>query len=164
MIVHAFEKAGLGVAPFRFVGVERKAYQACHGAPIQPGGSCQYCGTGIIECCIIRDAEGKTFIVGNVCVRKTNDRGLIDTVKREVSRLRREAKREKDSKRIADAKALLSSVADSLAAKPHPTDFMAEKGHTLLSYVEFLFDNAGYSGMVKAARIVEKEKEEGGRS
>ena len=35
--IHPFEKSGLGVAPFRFVGVSEKVYCACPGAPEQPG-------------------------------------------------------------------------------------------------------------------------------
>ncbi len=44
---HVFERAGLGLAPFRFVGMEEKTFQACPGAPIQAGSSCDYCGTGM---------------------------------------------------------------------------------------------------------------------
>lgn len=89
--IHKFEEAGLGVAPFRFVTVVVRKYQACHGAPIQPGGCCAYCGEGIMECCVIQDAKGKRFEVGNVCVGKTGDAGLINLVKREVNRLKTEA-------------------------------------------------------------------------
>ena len=54
-MIHVFEKAGLGVAPFRFVGVEERrgpiqiSATLFVGAPGQPMGSCQLCGTGIAD-------------------------------------------------------------------------------------------------------------------
>ena len=75
--LHPFEDAGLGVAPFRFVGVENRVGPislgngVTVGAPGQPMGVCDYCSQGIKECCIIQDSTGKTFVVGNVCVGKT---------------------------------------------------------------------------------------------
>lgn len=69
--MHVFEKAGLGKAPFRCVGLTEKVYQSCQGAPVQPGGSCDYCGTGIRWCFDIRSADGKRFVVGSSCVERT---------------------------------------------------------------------------------------------
>ena len=46
--VHKFEIAGLGQAPYRLVDVVKRVYQACEGAPVLPGSSCDYCGTGIM--------------------------------------------------------------------------------------------------------------------
>ena len=57
--VHKFELAGLGLAPYTFLGCERKVYQACQGAPEQPGGSCDYCGTGIMYQFLLRSADGR---------------------------------------------------------------------------------------------------------
>ena len=77
--IHVFERYGLGVAPFRFVGMSRCVYQAIPGdpnCPIQPGTSCDFCGLGISNVCAIEDANGKRFKVGCDCVRKTGDAGL----------------------------------------------------------------------------------------
>jgi len=47
--IHRFEAAGLGTAPFKVVGFSVEKFQACQGAPIQCGTSCDYCGTGIMN-------------------------------------------------------------------------------------------------------------------
>lgn len=70
---HPFTRAGFGPAPFRCVGMTVEKYQACHGAPIQPGTSCDYCGTGIMYAFWIVNAdESRRFKVGCDCVAKTN--------------------------------------------------------------------------------------------
>ena len=38
----------LAPAPYTFEGWVKKIYRACHGAPAQPGSSCDHCGTGIM--------------------------------------------------------------------------------------------------------------------
>lgn len=75
--VHIFEAAGLGVAPFKHVG-EVDMGRACR--------SCQYCGTTIRYCEYIRDANGREFFVGNECVHKTGDQGLVVAARREATR------------------------------------------------------------------------------
>lgn len=98
--VHPFERTGLGKPPFRVVGFSVQKYQACHGAPIQPGSSCDYCGTGIMNVFHIKGADGATFKVGIDCVQKTYDVGLrkealqaARTFKREAVQAAREASR-----------------------------------------------------------------------
>lgn len=71
-VAHPFERAGLGKAPFRYVGTEVKVYRACPDAPEQPGGRCDYCGNGIKYNCVIVGADGSRFMVGTDCVRKTD--------------------------------------------------------------------------------------------
>lgn len=71
--IHPFTRAGFGPAPFRCTGMSVLKYQACHGAPIQPGTSCDYCGTGIMYAFWIVNAdESRRFKVGCDCVAKTN--------------------------------------------------------------------------------------------
>jgi hypothetical protein len=67
---HPFEKAGLGYAPFRCVGCRENWFEM-PGFGRKPGGSCNYCGTGILYEYIIKDKNGKTFVVGCDCVEKT---------------------------------------------------------------------------------------------
>lgn len=100
--IHVFEKAGLGKAPFRLSAIFERKFQAYTGAPVKPGGTCEYCGQGILVCCQITDAEGRTFEVGSDCVLKTGDTGLRKVVNEERNRKARErnaAKRE--NRRIA---------------------------------------------------------------
>jgi hypothetical protein len=84
-VIHAFEERGLGTAPFAY------SHEIDMGS-IKNGATCDFCGTAIRYCEVIKSADGKTFAVGNECVRKTGDRGLIDTVKRESARQRAQAK------------------------------------------------------------------------
>ncbi len=71
--IHPFTRAGFGPAPFRCTGMTVEKYQACQGAPIQPGTSCDYCGTGIMYAFWIENADSsRRFKVGCDCVAKTN--------------------------------------------------------------------------------------------
>jgi len=79
--IHPFELTGLGRAPFHFVQMVERVYQACHGAPVQPGGTCDHCGNGIRYCYQIRSADGRLSEVGCDCVRKTHDTALDAKVK-----------------------------------------------------------------------------------
>lgn len=159
---HVFEAAGLGKAPFRFVAIERRVGpwqvgpNTYVGAPGQPVGTCQYCGQSIAECCIIRSADGRTFTVGNECVRKTGDAGLVNLAKREHNRVQRERKAASDERRIEAAKAKLQEAEQALKAEPHPYEWLAKQGKTAFDFVQFLLANGGTSGKLRAARLVEK--------
>lgn len=157
-IIHKFEQAGLGKAPFVFMGVEEKRYQACQGAPIQPGGCCDYCGEAIVECCIIRSVDGKIFTVGNVCVLKTDDAGLINVTKRAVNKARREKQVIRENQRIAAAKELIArhDVRSKLSAEPHPYDYQAAKGLTRLSWALWMMSNAGNKGKMDVVKYLER--------
>lgn len=67
--MHPFTRAGLGNAPFRCIGVTENWYSAAPGHK-QPGGSCDYCGTGIAYEYHCQSADGKKFKVGCDCVLK----------------------------------------------------------------------------------------------
>lgn len=99
---HPFERAGLGLAPFRFVGMveqdkaygevilNRAEFQATGVAvTTKPGGSCAYCGTYIVNMYNVRSADGRTFHVGNDCVERVGDRKLVEAVKVAAAKLGR---------------------------------------------------------------------------
>ena len=87
--VHQFELAGFGKAPFRFVALDQKS-DGCH-----------FCHTGILWRCHIVSSDGVRFHVGTDCVAKTGDKGLIDVVKEEQNRIRREkAQAKRDAARL----------------------------------------------------------------
>ena len=95
--MHPFEAAGLGLAPFSYVGMTEKVYSACPGHS-QPAGTCDYCGQGIKYCCEIRSADGRSFIVGCDCVRKLNrsDNRMLTAMGRDIAtreRAKRDAER-----------------------------------------------------------------------
>jgi hypothetical protein len=88
--VHRFEAAGLGKAPFTFVDFQVMKFQACQGAPIQCGTSCDFCGAGIMNVFRVRSSDGRQFKVGPDCIAKVGDAGLMQAVKR-VRAQRRQA-------------------------------------------------------------------------
>jgi hypothetical protein len=160
---HVFEKAGLGLAPFRWVGVEiRRGPMRVEdpkggiitevGAPGQPMGSCAYCGQGIAECHLIRSADGKVFTVGCVCVGKTGDRGLIQKTKKEANRI----KKAREKERIKAAQEHLKNEAVRMMLR----QMACLTGHnpSALECVEWFFENAGHTGKLKAARTVERAR------
>ncbi len=104
--IHRFEAAGLGKAPFRVEGFQVSKYQACPGAPIQAGSSCDYCGQAIMLVFAISSADGRRFKVGCDCVLKTGDAGLANAVKRARASHTREltkarAERARAAKRVS---------------------------------------------------------------
>jgi hypothetical protein len=144
-IVHRFEERGLGIAPFRFVRFYESKYCACPGAPVQPGTSCDYCGTGIMGVYVIKDCNGKEFKVGCECVKKTDDAGLIDTVKRAQAKHRQELKYEARKVLVTTLRDLVAqnAIQKRLTMQPHPNSYFAEQGKTRLDYVEYMILNGG---------------------
>lgn len=86
--LHPFEEAGLGKSPFLFAGLTKNVYSADPGHT-QPGGSCCYCGQGIMWECHIKSSDGMFFTVGIDCVRKLErvDNQLVSDANR--ARLKR---------------------------------------------------------------------------
>ena len=154
--VHTFERAGLGLAPFKFVGFFENVFVACPGAPPKPGGTCDYCGTGIRDCFQIQSADGKKFVVGCDCVAKTGDAGLRKIIDGKVAEIKRERAHALDDEKIATGLAAFKEPAVEAALKlaPHPVDHWAAKGQTKWDQLDWFFRNAGRSGRVWAARMV----------
>jgi len=153
--LHPFERAGLGKAPFACIGVEIKRYQACHGAPIQPGGACQYCGMAIVECCIIKASDGRQFVVGNVCVGKTHDAKLVSDTDKRLAQLRREARHLKEAECIGSMEGWLrdAQICRKLEAEPAPNGSYSSN---LLAWAVWMLENAGNSGRMRVYRRVKK--------
>lgn len=159
--VHRFERAGLGKAPFAFTGeVTEKTYCACQGAPVQAGSTCDYCGTCIRYEFWVKSSDSKTFKVGCDCIHKTGDVGLIGQISTAERKLRdvknqkaKERKLARLNERIAAARATLPSVRHLLASQPHPTNYFADQGRTMLDYVNWCFENGAGE---KASFIVEQ--------
>ncbi len=100
--IHPFEKAGLGKAPFQCVGFTVKKYQACADAPVQPGDSCDFCGTGIMNVFEIQSADGRRFVVGIDCVEKTGDTSLGAAARQAAKAERNKAIREEYQARMME--------------------------------------------------------------
>lgn len=154
--VHVFEAAGLGKAPFTWVGyheerggkvTEIDGVTVTVGAPGQPLGTCAFCGTGIAICCEIVSSDGKSFVVGSDCVLKTGDKGL----KVQVDEMKRVANIKKQLAQVEAGRVWIDENREILASIPHPN-----KRGSWLDTVEWFYKNAGRSGklrIVKAAKI-----------
>lgn len=174
--IHPFEKAGLGLAPFRFVGFSTD-YGPHHlvikganglpvevtvGAPGQPMSSCDYCGQGIGDVYHVKSSDGRSFKVGCDCIRKVGADKMVanySAVEKEAKKVKNAAAKSRDGARADAASALVfdegeknDRVREVLASRPHPTI----DGLTLQDYVSFMFSQAGRSGQMKVVRIVEK--------
>lgn len=131
VLVHKWQDAGLGVAPFKvwtIISIPSKslcehnpeAYnrgmgEACHRAKALGVSlcSCQFCGMSLENNVVIRDASGKHFVVGLDCAMKTGDSKVM-TEAQDLERQRkiaiRHAKREEMlAKREAERAAELES-------------------------------------------------------
>lgn len=159
--MHKFEKAGLGLAPFKFSHYRELLFKAAPGEPVKAGGSCQYCHMSVRHAYYIRSADGKLFYVGSECVTKTGDKGMVDVVKREANRQKRAAALVRETVRIKKAVARLddTTVQDALNGTPHPNGFTdRETGRelTALDWVNWMLANSGHSGKLRIARYLEK--------
>lgn len=155
--MHPFERAGLGIAPFTFVGTYESKFQAVPGdpnCPIQPGTCCDYCFQGIMYVCRVRSADGREFKVGCDCVLKTKDKRITTAAKRAENKRNTEAAHKRADAKIAAAIATLPTVESKLRAQPHPYAWQAEKGATMLDRVKWLLGNAGRKGKCEAAKII----------
>ena len=160
-IVHAFEKAGLGQAPFRFLGAERRvgpvtlADGSQSGAPGQPMGTCDFCGTGIAICCSVESSDGQEFIVGSDCVEKVGDAGLVNLTKRAL----RELARDRDEARVRAAKKSLDAnpiLRKLLSDEPHPSEWRRSMGESLLDSFLYRFKFSGLSGRLRLVREINR--------
>lgn len=121
---HAFEVAGLGLAPFRFVGFTINKITYPDGSS-KAGGTCAYCGTGIMNECLIRSHDGKVSKVGCDCIRKVDDEGLLKAYANsaEVRAHKRQLEAAKAKAVRDEAVALIEANKATLAAQPHPKGF-----------------------------------------
>ncbi len=166
--IHCFEAAGLGKAPFTYDGVvyQEIAYgnrvvnlKGANGQIVQcetkPGGTCDYCGTYIVNMFKIKSSDGRTFKVGCDCLMKTGDSGLIRIVNDEIKAMER---KRRQARKIAKETADKQTCEDARAAgfngfnsAPHPIPHHAHDGRTMADYLRWLVDNRCYA---KAAGII----------
>jgi len=169
--IHRFESAGLGKAPFTYIGEQFQ--NLAHGQRVlgnvggcelttKPGGTCQYCGTAILNLFTVESADGKRFIVGSECVLKTGDKGIIRKVQDAVKKNTAQRRIERGNAAALKLGIRIQAAADrigeaqGLKGKPHPNASMARDGMTLFNYVEWLLKNGGTSGRTRAAAMIEE--------
>ena len=159
-MIHKFEAAGLGKAPFVFTGMEEKAHNNGDGTT-KAGASCDYCSTSIRYVFWCRSADGKAFGVGCDCIRKVGDSSLVRMIsqaerelKDKKNKIIRERKKANKIERLKAARENLSSVSGLLASKPHPNKYFADQGKTLLEYVRWNLDNGNELGYCFVERAI----------
>lgn len=160
---HVFERAGLGPAPYKFIGITQSVYQALPGAPKQPGASCQYCGTGIMYCFHLEAANGKRFHVGCDCIKRSGDGGLIRAYKN--SPQYRAMQAEKRTAKDAHVKAQLEAL---LAAHDPALDVVSDdprnyKRLTVFAWVQQSLPWCGAAGRARYLRIMQRTIAEFGK-
>lgn len=168
---HPFEKAGLGRAPFRFAGFERR-FGPIHlddgittiGAPGQPMGTCDYCGTGIGNIVHVKSADGNRFIIGLDCaVKLTKGYSRRDPVtaaiRKAKNKLALEARHKREAAKLEEfvtwteiERAWLEDTAD-----PGTPDWLEEK-RSLMDKIGWFRRNAGTAGNLKLYRQLLKAK------
>lgn len=172
-LVHPWEKAGLGKAPFKWLGVfeDRGPHRYPQadgtvlevGAPGQPMGCCAYCGQGIAECHRIRSSDGKEFTVGCDCVRKVEHKGspvYTQAVRAQKDRANAKARvRAQERAKANDAKltTLLADPVLQARLKALPSKCAWKPEATAWDDLKF---RAGGCGAAGKARLV-KELESG---
>lgn len=153
-----FERAGMGLAPFILRGVEEKVHVACPGATPQPGGTCDFCGTGIRYVFHIESADGKKWGVGCDCVRHTQDAGLIRRATNEQKLIDRKNRHDREDKKIAELKDWFYSHAEKAKSIPSPNSRRAEEfGETLFDCVEWYLNHAGRSGSIDILKLAKNK-------
>jgi len=171
-IVHKFEIAKLGKAPFKVIGshvdvgpkvwVENGIRFEC-GAEGQPMGTCDYCGTGIKFCFTIKGVDGRKFVVGSSCVEKTNAKGtrVYNDVERQMLKYKREIRHANEAKKIEELKGLLADpiIRAELGSYPHPYKYRRDElGESLLNFGDWTVENpmCGVTAKLKCLRYLKK--------
>jgi hypothetical protein len=160
--VHVFERAGLGAAPFRVIGYDELKHSDGPGCPVRPGGSCDYCGTGIMYACLIQGSDGRTFKVGCDCVAKTGDAGLLRAYKKTPG-YRAHQKALRDAKDRAHTHELMRLLYDPrvrkhLGAQLHTrtTSWGTEKTESWLETVEHVLPMCGAKGRAEWLKAIQR--------
>lgn len=144
--VHVFEQAGLGKAPFAYVDYfQGKAY-ADEFTGSQDCTTCAYCYTSISACFRIKSSDGKEFIVGSTCVTKTGDKGLINLVKRAISKQKAQEFQAKWKELKVKILARDPEIVKVLDAQPHPY-YPSVK--TMFDYADYQARNYAWDTSIK---------------
>jgi len=167
--MHPFEKAGLGKAPFKFIGYSYEVGPITLadgvtqvGAPGQPMSSCDYCCNGIANVYRIKSADGKIFKVGCDCVdklygdtNKTSSMLARDKVYQDIQEAKRQlanrARHLREQKRIEEGSAFVDAHKDLLESIPS----IVREGESVWDRYAWFMVHAGNAGKL---RIIKEMK------
>lgn len=149
-VAHPFEVAGLGAAPFHCFGSYESKFRAIPGdphCPVQPGSSCDYCGSALMYVFAVRSSDGKEFKVGSDCILKVHKeidttlpvdvRVAIEKMNQDRRRQTRERRWQKEADKRREVQALFAQHPALFTDSPHPNDYYASEGRTLRDYYEW---------------------------
>jgi hypothetical protein len=167
-MIHKFEKAGLGKAPFRFVGVwsmpskslqdaNPNAYNAALAdhPDVPMIGTCNFCGMAITDHFLVKSSDGKLFAVGCECINKSGDTGLMRNVSAEKRKLDADKRHAREKSKLDTLQGLLQDekVIAKLSSLPHPKGWA---GRSALDYVDWMTDHSGTSGRLRVLSYILK--------
>lgn len=161
--MHVFEKARLGVAPFRFIGCEEKRgpIRLANGTEIgyagQPMGTCDYCGQGIAICCSILSADGRKFVVGSDCVARTGDAGIIRAYKNspDLRAMKRAKSAALTARKNAEIELLMVEKKNVLLAVMIPT-WDGKSREPAYDYLVRVLPRCGAAGKARYLKFIKK--------
>lgn len=133
---HPFERAGLGQAPFRCVEVRENWFVSGCGTVRKPGGHCHYCATGILYEYVIESADGRSFVVGSDCVRRTG--AQVEGFREQRLQLARDKREAKRRVAFAERQARLERE------REERREAFASANAELVAWLEATPDNGGY--------------------
>jgi len=151
--VHPFEKRGLGMAPFKFVGSEVVVFRNPVTGEEKAGSTCDYCGTSIANVYHIKSKDGKLSKVGSDCIMSTyigNDQAaLVTAVKKEQAK----ARKAKTESKVNELDTLWDSeeMQAKLNSMPHPKGFA---NLTLRDYYAFVLNHSGTAGKLRVLKAL----------
>lgn len=128
--IHPFERRGFGHAPYSCLGHTTMIYRAAPDAPAQPGTTCDYCGTAIMEVFSVRSSDGVKFKVGSDCIRKVyaafdatipaDFRAAFLEAERAKRAVKREAAHARVVARVLRTRVALAEAPELFTDAPHP--------------------------------------------
>ena len=166
--MHCFEAAGLGKAPFRYLGMEyqeisygQRVIGSAGGIQVttKPGSTCDFCGTYIVNIFNVGSSDGKKFKVGCECIRKTDDSGLIRAVDADVKKMEREKRKVKKEAKVQKDKAICETLLSTpairakLSEQKHPSPYFASEGKTLLDWAKWMMENRNFASLAGTLRV-----------
>jgi hypothetical protein len=169
--IHAFELAGLGKAPFAFKGTEEKLFRPTPDSPAKPGGTCQFCSTGITTCYHLESADGKRFYVGSSCINKAGGNGLRSATKNAINHEKNKKRWAREEKKIAEGQTIIDhpKFRAHFSALPHPWADQEKRPYgpdyseqTALDGINQYWNICGNSGKCKNLKHLKEQAIEAG--
>lgn len=166
---HRWESSGyLGRAPYTVLGFEGTADRVSLNREREAaglmfttnpcGGTCAVCGQAIFNVYRIRSADGVEFKVGPNCVAKAGDGGMKRRVKSDVNANNKRVRKAREAARVEEGRRLLldREVRLQLALVKHSNAYFARQGKTRLDEAEYLLQNGGTAGQLRACFMAEQ--------